>query len=80
MYNDRSNEQLCRKCPALVNRSGVILQHDCTSTRFKINLRQLEWEVISNPPYSPGLAPSDFYLLIARIFYSGQNFQKQRGS
>jgi histone-lysine N-methyltransferase SETMAR len=63
---DRLHNQLLVKRPGLVNRKGVILQHDnarphaAKLTQEKI--RQLNWEVLPHPPYSPDIAPSDFHL------------------
>ena len=45
--------------------------HTAKKTREK--LLQLQWEVPIHPPYSPDLAPSDFYL-----FCSLQNFLKNK--
>ena len=45
--------------------------HTAKKTREK--LLQLQWEVLIHPPYSPDLAPSDFYL-----FCSLQNFLKNK--
>lgn len=63
---DRVYQFLIKKCPAIVNRKGVILQHDnarlhcARRTLEKIN--ELGWEVLPHPPYSPDIAPSDFHL------------------
>lgn len=63
---DRVHQSLMAKWPAIVNRKGVILQHDnarphCAKrTLEKINA--LGWEVLPHPPYSPDIAPSDFHL------------------
>lgn len=49
------------------NRHGqVILLHDNarphTANIVKEALNDLEWEVLSHPPYSPDLAPTDYHL------------------
>ena len=44
----------------------VILQYDNARPHIakpvKTYLETLKWEVISHPPYSPDIAPSDYYL------------------
>jgi len=44
----------------------VILQHDNTRLHVakvvKTYLETLKWEVLSHPPYSPDVAPSDYHL------------------
>lgn len=63
---DRLHKQLLVKRPGLVNRKEVILQHDNARPHAaKLNqekIKQLNWEVLPHPPYSPDIAPSDFYL------------------
>lgn len=49
------------------NRKGkVILLHDNArphvATMVKSTLRELDWEPLQHPPYSPDLAPTDFHL------------------
>ena len=44
-------------------------------------LQEFSWEVFNHPPYSPDLAPSDFYLFLhLKKFLSGQcqRFQNDR--
>lgn len=68
---------LIEKHPATVNRKGILLLHDnarphiAKLTLDKIN--KLSWEVLPHPPYSPDLAPSDFYL-----FRALQQFIKEK--
>jgi len=44
----------------------VILQHDNARSHVaklvKTYLETLKWEVLSHPPYSPDIAPSDYHL------------------
>lgn len=60
------NEALQQKRPDLVNRKGVVFHHDNarphTSLETRQKLLEFGWEVLSHPPYSPDLAPSDYYL------------------
>ncbi|GFV00359.1 histone-lysine N-methyltransferase SETMAR [Trichonephila clavipes] len=70
---DRLNQSLIENYPAIINRRGVVLQHDnvrpqcARKTPQKIN--GLGWEVLPHPPYSPDIAPTDFHL-----FRSNQHF------
>jgi histone-lysine N-methyltransferase SETMAR len=58
---------VAEKCPALANRKGIIFHQDSARPHVVITtlgkLRELKWEVLSYPPYSPDLAPSDYHLL-----------------
>ena len=70
---DKLNDSLKEKRPELINRKGVVFHQDNarhhTSLLVRQKLLQLEWDVLQHPPYSPDLAPSDYYL-----FRSLQNF------
>lgn len=63
---ERMNEKLKTKRPLLVEKKEILLLHDnarphkATMSRQKIS--ELNYEVLKHPPYSPDLAPSDFYL------------------
>ncbi|XP_035734903.1 histone-lysine N-methyltransferase SETMAR-like [Vespa mandarinia] len=77
---DRVNQSLSEKYPAIVNRKGVILQHEnarpycARRTLEKIN--ELGWEVLPHPSYSPDIAPSDFHLFRSlQHFLSGKKFE-----
>ena len=60
------NAAVKEKWPELVNRKGVIFHHDnatpYTSLASRQKLLRFIWEVMLHPPYSPDLAPSDYYL------------------
>lgn len=62
----RLAEKLKKVRPSLVNRKGVILQQDNArphvSKSTKEFIKNLNWELLEHPPYSPDIAPSDFYL------------------
>ncbi|GFU80728.1 histone-lysine N-methyltransferase SETMAR [Trichonephila clavipes] len=70
---DKLNDALQQKRSELINRKGVVFHqdnarpHKSLVTRQK--LLQLEWDTMPHPPYSPDLAPLDYYL-----FRSLQNF------
>jgi len=52
------------------DRKDVVFHHDnATSLATRQKLRELGWEVLMHPPYSPDLALSDYHL-----FRSLQNF------
>lgn len=59
-------EAIREKRPELINRKGVVFHHDNarphTSLTTRQKLRELGWEVLMHPPYSPDLAPSDYHL------------------
>jgi histone-lysine N-methyltransferase SETMAR len=61
----RLHEALLEKRPTLINRKNVILQHDARPHVAKLTLekfKELKGKVLAHSPYSPDIAPSDFYL------------------
>lgn len=67
------------KRPALVNRKEVILQHDNARPHVARlthqKMRELGWEVLPHPPYSPDIAPSDYRLFCPlQKYLSGKTF------
>ncbi|CAK9796605.1 Histone-lysine N-methyltransferase SETMAR [Anthophora quadrimaculata] len=62
----RLKQAIDQKRPELANRKGVVFHQDNarphTSLTTRQKLRELGWEVLSHPPYSPDLAPSDYHL------------------
>ena len=62
----RLNEELKKKRTALVNRKGVILQHDNTRPHVVKatleKLKEFKCEALMHPAYFPDLAFSDFHL------------------
>ena len=54
------------KRPELVNREGVVFHQDNAAPHTSLatwqKLRELDWEVLMHPPYSPDLAFSDYHL------------------
>ncbi|XP_076229679.1 mariner Mos1 transposase [Nomia melanderi] len=70
---DRLKLAIDQKRPELANRRGVVFYQDNarphTSTVSRQKLRELGWEVLMHPPYSPDLALSDYH-----VFLVLQNF------
>ncbi|GFS47988.1 histone-lysine N-methyltransferase SETMAR [Trichonephila clavipes] len=63
----------------LINRKGVVFHQDNarphTSLVTRQKLLQFEWDTVPHPPYSPDLAPSDYYLLRSlQKFLEGKTF------
>ncbi|GFV50749.1 histone-lysine N-methyltransferase SETMAR [Trichonephila clavipes] len=63
---DKLNDALQQKRSELINRKGVVFHIDNarphTSLVTRQKFLQLEWDTMPHPPYSPDLAPSDYYL------------------
>ena len=63
---NKFNAAVKEKRPELIYRKGVIFPHDSATPHTSLVTRQkllrLGWEVMLHPPYSPDLAPSDYYL------------------
>ncbi|GFW47174.1 histone-lysine N-methyltransferase SETMAR [Trichonephila clavipes] len=80
---DRLNQSLIEKYPAIINRKGVILQHDnarlhcARKTMERIN--GLGWEVLSHLPYSPDIAPMDFHLFRSMQHFLNKKLQNSDG-
>lgn len=73
------NSELVKKRPELINRKGVVFHHDnarphsAMMTQHK--LKELNWDVLKHPPYSPDLAPSDFHLFLSlQNYLNGKKF------
>jgi len=78
-HPDKLNGAINEKRPELVNRKGVsFLQNNVrphTSLVSPQKLRQLGWELLMLPPYSPDLAPLDYHLFRSlQKFFNGQTF------
>ena len=58
----RLQQAIEKKRPELINRRDVVFHHDNvrphTSLLTRQKLRELGWEVLMHPPYSPDIAPS----------------------
>ena len=80
-YLEKVQINLIEKRPHLVNRKGVIFHqdnarpHTAALTIEKI-VNDFNWELLPHPPYSPDLAPSDYYLFLClQNFLSGGKYQ-----
>ncbi|UYV79440.1 hypothetical protein LAZ67_17002625, partial [Cordylochernes scorpioides] len=67
-----------RKRPGLLSRK-VLLVHDNArphaAQTTQTLLENFKWEILTHPPYSPELAPSDFYLFPAlKLHLGGKHF------
>ena len=55
-----------KKWPGLINQKDVVVHHDNARPHISLvtrqKMRELGWEVLMHPPYSPDLAPSDYHL------------------
>uniref|UniRef100_A0A0K0FXE7 Histone-lysine N-methyltransferase SETMAR (inferred by orthology to a human protein) n=1 Tax=Strongyloides venezuelensis TaxID=75913 RepID=A0A0K0FXE7_STRVS len=61
---DKVHQKLFQKRPSLVNRKGPILLHDNARPHISRitfqKLKELKYETLPHPPYSPEIAPTDF--------------------
>lgn len=78
----RLKDAIQLKHPALINRKGVILQQDNarphTAKLTQQKIREFGWDVLSHPPYSPDIAPSDYHLFRSmQHFLAGKKFENQ---
>jgi histone-lysine N-methyltransferase SETMAR len=76
----RLEEAIQQKRPS--RQHGVILQHanaqPHTANMTKAAIQELDWEILSHPPYSPDLAPSDYHLFCSlSLQQSGWSFLQQ---
>jgi len=65
---DRLKEAIAQKWPALANRRGIVFHQDNARPHTSIvsqKLRELDWEALMHPLYSPDLAPSDYHLFLS---------------
>ena len=73
----RVSASLAKLMPAVVNRKGVIFHQDNarphTAKMTLEVIKELRWELLPHPPYSPDMAPSDYHL-----FLSMDNYMRNR--
>jgi histone-lysine N-methyltransferase SETMAR len=74
----RLDEQICEKRPGLQKKKIIFHQDNAPAHKSVLamgKLRDLHCELLEHPPYSPDLAPSDFYLFPKlKLFLAGQRF------
>ena len=58
----RFREAMCRKRPELCENQTWMLHHDNASLFIRSYLAKHQTSVVPHPPYSPDLAPADFFL------------------
>ena len=71
------------KMPEVFNRKDIILHHDNARPHAALRtcqkIAELDWEILSHPPYSPDLAPSNCHLfLFLQNFLWGKKFKKEK--
>lgn len=71
------------KRPILANRKDILFLHDNArphvAKQTLQKLKELKWEILQHPPYSPDLAPSDFHLFRSlQNDLNGKNFNSMK--
>ncbi|CAK9796075.1 Histone-lysine N-methyltransferase SETMAR [Anthophora plagiata] len=65
---DQLKAAIAEKWPELSNRRGVVFHHDNARPHVLLDVRQkllqFYWDALPHLPYSPDLAPSDYYLFL----------------
>ena len=72
---DQLHLKICGKRPALARKKVMFHQdnaHTYTCVVVMVKIYELRCELLPHPPYSPGVAPSDFTKL--KIFLGGWRF------
>lgn len=64
---------------SLVNRKGILLLHDNARPHVAIKtrdkLKEVGWEILPHPPYSPDISPTDYHLFRSLSnFLANQHF------
>jgi histone-lysine N-methyltransferase SETMAR len=77
----RLDEKIVRKGPVCRRKTSSFIRtmHPPTSVLAIGKLRDLHYELLEHPPYSPDLAPSDFCLFPKlKLFLAGQRFSSNQ--
>jgi len=74
--DEKIREKTTRFAKEKIKSSSIRTMHPPTKVFWQWEkLRDLHYELLKHPPYSPDLAPSDFYLFPKlKIFLAGQRF------
>ncbi|GFX84223.1 histone-lysine N-methyltransferase SETMAR [Trichonephila clavipes] len=77
---DKLNAAIKEKRPALASRKGTVFHNDNarphTAMVTQQKLNALGWEVLGHPPYSPDIAPYDYYLFrYLQNYLTGKKFK-----
>jgi histone-lysine N-methyltransferase SETMAR len=76
-------KKICEKRPGLQKKKIVFYQDYAPAHKSVVamgKLRDLHYQLLEHPRYSPDLAPSDFYLFPKlKLFLAGQHFSSNQG-
>jgi histone-lysine N-methyltransferase SETMAR len=72
---------LCHKQPELLESSAILLQDNATPHHHRDVQNMVQrwgWEMLAHPPYSPDLAPCDYWLFSrVKNHLRGKRFQSE---
>ena len=75
---DQLHEKICEKRPGLQKKKIIFHQDNApahTAQKTITKITELKYELLQHPPYSPDLAPSDFWLFPhLKKFLRGKHF------
>jgi histone-lysine N-methyltransferase SETMAR len=78
----RLDEKIRKKRPGLQKKKIIFNQDNASAHKSVLamgKLRDLHYELLEHPPYSPDLAPSDFSLFPKlKLFLAGQHFSSNQ--
>uniref|UniRef100_A0A0K0EXG8 Histone-lysine N-methyltransferase SETMAR n=1 Tax=Strongyloides venezuelensis TaxID=75913 RepID=A0A0K0EXG8_STRVS len=73
----KMKDEIKKKRPIIAKKKEFLIQHDNARSHITVKtmqkLNELGFEVLSHPPHSPDIAPSDYHL-----FLSLQNFINEK--
>ena len=74
----RLDKKICEKRPSLQKKKTIFHQDNAPAHKSVLalgKLRYMHYKLLEHPPYSPDLAPSDFFLFQKlKLFLVGQHF------